>query len=179
ALFPDVEWARAVEIALAATVLGLCYAVFWRTGARLLGTVAVFMASGGLGWSFFGAMYLFTEGCAGALLTNAVAAHALGLRGLGVAAGLMALFFRELALPYCAVALGLALWHGRKREVAAWVAGLALYTAFFAWHAAQVLPRLPPAVEEASVAKWVQFACLKFILTTTRTHLLLLLAPAW
>ena len=66
-----------------------------------------------------------------------------------------------------------------RREAAAWLAGMALYALFFAWHASQVMPRLPQAVDGAGLGKWMQFGGLKFLLATTRTHLLILLAPAW
>jgi hypothetical protein len=176
---PDMEWGRAAQLTLAGAVLVLCYAVFWRAGTPILGAFAVVVASGALAWSFLDAMCLFTEVWAGALITMSVAAYGLGHRGVGVAAGLMALLFRELALPYCVIALGLAAWEGRRREAAAWLAGMALYALFFAWHASQVMPRLPQAVDGAGLGKWMQFGGLKFLLATTRTHLLILLAPAW
>ena len=46
---------------------------------------------------------------------------------LGLATGLFALFLRELALPYCLIALFLAWRQRRREEIVVWMAGLILY----------------------------------------------------
>ncbi len=49
-----------------------------------------------------------------------------------------ALALRELALPFVLLAAVFALWERRWKELAAWVAVLALFAAGLAWHAANV-----------------------------------------
>ena len=48
--------------------------------------------------------------------------------------GLAAVFFRDLALPYCVLCAAIAWRQGRRRELALWTLGLAAWLAFFAWH---------------------------------------------
>jgi hypothetical protein len=52
---------------------------------------------------------------------------------------MLALFIRELTLPFVLLALAFAAWERNWREVAGWVAILALWSAFMAWHATQVM----------------------------------------
>jgi hypothetical protein len=101
-------------------------------------------------------------------------------RLLSLAAGLAALFFRELALPYCGVACLLAAWNRRWLEAAAWAAGIAAFFAFFAWHVGQVQEQLAgletPAA--AGLSQWLRFGGLDFVLLTTRMNGLLFHLPA-
>src|SRR5690606_20126060 len=77
---------------------------------------------------------MFAEVAAGPLILLSVTAYAAGWRRAGVAAGLLALFVRELAGVYVLVCLVLALRERRWREAAAWAVGMSLYAGFFAWH---------------------------------------------
>jgi hypothetical protein len=94
-----------------------------------------------------------------------------------VAAGLAALFFRELALPYCAIALALAWRHRRRAEWRTWLAGFALYGLFLTFHALAVARRLTPADRPA--AGWVQFGGTAFLLATCRMNAFLFSLPSW
>jgi hypothetical protein len=179
ALFPNLEWGRWAQLALAFATLVLCYRVMWREDAKIKGIIAVALAAGSLSWSLIDRFSLFTEVWAGALITFSIASHALGMRSIGVLTGLLALFYRELAFPYCAVACGLALWESRRREVLAWLVGFALYALYFFYHSQHVLPRLHTGNSGVNFSRWVQFNGLQFLLATERTNLLLLLAPPW
>jgi hypothetical protein len=92
--------------------------------------------------------------------------------------GLVALFVRELALPYCVISLALAAWHRRKPESAAWLVGLALYGLFMTYHALQVTGRLTGA-DLAHKTSWIQFGGVGFLLATARMNFLLMGLPAW
>src|SRR5262249_30883292 len=74
----------------------------------------------------------------------------IGLVCLAVTAGTAALMFRELALPYCLAAGGMAAWKRRWGEAAAWATGIALFFAFFAWHVGQVKAQLAGSEVAAS-----------------------------
>jgi hypothetical protein len=125
-----------------------------------------------------GPFFLLTELCAGTLITLSICAYANDRWGLGVAAGLLALFLRELTLPYCIVALGLAWWQGRRREIAAWLIGLAAYGLYLLLHALEVASRIT-SVDFAQHSSWIQFGGVPFILKTARMNALLMIAPLW
>jgi hypothetical protein len=115
---------------------------------------------------------------AGVFVALSICAYGVGRPGWGVAAGLLAVFFRDLALPYCVLAAGLAYREKRPRELLAWILGLAAWAAFFAWHAAQVAPRVGPDAQ-AHHAGWVQFGGLAFVISTVQMNAYLLLLPQW
>jgi hypothetical protein len=98
-----------------------------------------------------------------------------------IAAGLAALALRELALPYCCVAVAISLWHRRWWQAAAWSAGIAAFFAFLAWHISQVHAQLAGAETGAGggLAQWLRFGGLDFVLLTTRMNSLLFAAPGW
>jgi hypothetical protein len=81
---------------------------------------------------------------AGALIGLSMFLFALDLWPAAVAASFAALAFREFALLPCGVGLCFALSRRRFREVAVWVAGLALYAVLMSWHVAAVARHLRP-----------------------------------
>ena len=89
--------------------------------------------------------------------------------------------FRELALPYCVVAGGMATWKRRWVEAAGWATGIAMFFALFAWHMEQVKAQLAgtEVAASAGLAQWLRFGGLDFVLLTTRMNSLLFAAPAW
>ena len=68
---------------------------------------------------------------AGVLVALSVCAYGINRPWLGVAFGLAAVFFRELALPYCLLCAAMAWWQGRRGELAAWTLGLAALAGVF------------------------------------------------
>src|SRR5439155_10213390 len=104
-----------------------------------------------------------------------------GWRLFAVLAGISALMLRELALPYCAVALLLAAWNRRWLETAGWASGIASFAAFYTWHITQVHAQLAAAdvVSSSSLAQWLRFGGLDYVLLTTRMNALLFHAPGW
>jgi hypothetical protein len=133
---------------------------------------------GSSAWSLGDETYLFNELWAGMLILFSVGCYHREQTAWAVATGLLAAFYRELALPYCLVCLGLATWHGRKREAAAWVVGLALFLAFMLFHAYQVHSRISD-VDTALAGGWLRLGGFRFILTTAHANVLLMLLPMW
>ena len=123
---------------------------------------------------------LFQETWAAVLITISVAAHGLGWRMSGVAAGLAALFWRELALPYCVIAATLALWQGKRREAIAWGAGLALFVFFFVSHGVEVTRRLEGnAAGPTNVSFWLGLTGLRFHFYAMNMNSWLNGVPGW
>ncbi len=125
-----------------------------------------------------GDLMLMSELWSGVLVALSAALYATNRRGWAVTAGVAALFFRELAAPYCLVCLALAL-HGRQwRELARWCWGLVAYAAFYAVHLSAVLPHLAGA-PKADVGHWLQFGGPGFLISTAQMNAYLLLLPQW
>jgi hypothetical protein len=93
-------------------------------------------------------------------------------------AGILALFVRELAAPYCVVAGLLAIRSRRWAEVAMWVAAAVLYAVYFGLHVKAVLAHGQPGDLE-HLQSWVQWGGLPFVLSTLRWNGWLTVAPQW
>lgn len=91
--------------------------------------------------------------------------------------GLLALFIRELALPYAVVCAGLAILSRRRSEMLLWVIGLGIYVAYYAIHTHAVLQymRADDTVREHAYVAWQGYT---FVLNTVRVNGWLLLLPA-
>jgi len=123
-------------------------------------------------------LFVMPEIWAGVLIAFSVSAYGIGRSRFGLAAGLAALFVRELAAPYCLLSLALA-WRGKRRwEAGAWLGGLAAYAIFYAWHVSQVLPRIGPH-DVAHAQGWLRFGGAAFLISTVQMNVYLLLLPQW
>jgi hypothetical protein len=137
-------------------------------------------------WVLDGDAYLAQEVWAGVLITISVAALRLGeaswkWRVLALATGIVALLFRELALPYCLVAGSLALSQRRYWEAALWGKGLAAFAVLLVWHVLQVRSELAEdgiTGGGAGIAQWIRCGGIDFVLLTARMNSLLFHWPA-
>lgn len=142
-----VGWERLRAIAfvmLAGTALAWFFALRGKALAwERLGAAAAILASAGM---FTGDPMILHERWAGLLLGLALALR-VGSREAWprvLIPAALALFLRELALPFVLLALAAALVERRAREALAWSALVAAFAAFVAWHlefvAAEVRP---------------------------------------
>ncbi len=115
---------------------------------------------------------------AGVLVALSVSAYGVNRPYWGAVAGVAAVFCRELALPYCLLGAALAAWHRRRGELLVWLAGLAGWAVFFAWHAWQVTQWMP-AGAVAHREGWVQFGGITFVQATMQMNACLLMLPQW
>jgi len=169
ALMPTPAWAQALLGigGLAALLMGLAIML---GNAREIALPAVIQLVLMLGpfincFTMTGGVF-FAELWAGVLIAISIEAYAFRWWQVGVLAGILALFLRELALPYVMVS-GLLAWRDRRREeTIAWLAGSILYAVYFTLHALAVTSRLGPA-DIANSAGWVQIGGLSFILRTS------------
>jgi len=119
---------------------------------------------------------VISEAWAGVLVGISVCAYALRRRGFAVALGLLALFVRELAAPYCVVCTVIAAVNRRWREVWAWIGGACVYAAYYGWHLTQVWAhRLP--TDRPHSSSWLDFGGLPCLLSTIHWQGWLLLLP--
>jgi hypothetical protein len=174
---PSPAWARWLLILGALGTMLAAYAAVQREGGTSRAAAAVLLLAGVFLWCVDGDAFLAQELWAGLLIALSICAYALGRRRAGMAAGLGALFFRELALPYCIIALGLAARQKRWREAAGWLCGLLAYAVFLTYHAFQVSARISPG--DRLPGSWVQFGSIPFLLATCRMNQFLLVLPLW
>ncbi len=162
---------------LASMGVGVMAAV--RSASRMGRLTAASAFAGLLIFTGFPDIIYMSEIWTGAFIGCSLVAFSLNRSFAGVALGLLALFTRELAAPYCVVCTLLAAARGRWREVAAWMSGAVVYAGYYSWHIGGVLEhRL--ANELAHAASWVEFGGLPFLLTTLRWWgWLFLVPPAW
>lgn len=132
--------------------------------------VTPFLLAGVARWIFDGEAYYAQDVWSAVLLLISVAAYGIERRGLAVAAGLAALAFRELALPYCIIAMAIAFWKRRWLEGAAWLIGLVLFGVFLAWHASEVAQYMPAQTKPGSPLDWIRFGGLAFVLSTVKMN---------
>jgi len=174
------------EPALAKVLLGLaCLALVWLAFTFVAdnaslgeGLFAAVLLLGALLPCMLGELLVMPELWSGVFVALSAVCLALDRRGWGVACGVVALFFRELAAPYVVVCLALALAERRPRELAGWLLGLAAYGVFYANHLAHVLPRIS-ADDAAHAGGWIRFGGAGFLISTAQMNAFLLIVPQW
>lgn len=164
-------------IGLGALVLGVEMLVRERRHSPEAALGALLL-TGPLGLCVLDDLFVMPVLWAGAWIALSVCAYGLEWRRLAIAAGLVAPFFRELALPYCLLCAALAWRDRRPREVAIWAGGLAMWAVYFGYHCVEVL-RLIPANAPAHPGSWIQFGGLPFAIATTQMNPYLLVVPQW
>jgi hypothetical protein len=168
---------RLLFIALALAAQLMAFTLVEAEAGRWQAGIAVLLMLGGFLWCVDGDAFLAQELWSGLFILLSVCSFGLGRSCLGVIFGLLALFFRELALPYCLIALAMGFWQRRRGDVLLWLAGLGLYGLFFSLHALEVARHLTPA--DRVPGSWMQFGGAGFILQTCRMNVFLLHQPVW
>lgn len=175
---PDIGFATCLLGLLGLTLCGLSFNLLADEGGLRQGLLCVLLLAGALLPCVLGDLLLMSELWSGVLIAISAVCLGLNRRTAGVAAGVAALFFRELAAPYCVVCLAIALVDRRWRELAGWSVGLLAYFLFFAWHVTNVLPRVS-AEDVAHASGWVRFSGAGFLISTVQMNGFLLLLPQW
>ena len=177
---PHPLWGKAL---LGLLALGLLLAAFeassrWQSNIFRGPLPLVLLMCGPLLPCLLGDLYVMPVLWAGMLIGLSVCAYGLDRPYLGAIAGVAAVFFRELALPYCLLGVALAAWQRRRGELLVWLAGLAGWACFFALHWLQVKQLIGPHAV-AHREGWVQFGGLAFVQATMQMNACLLLLPQW
>lgn len=173
---PDLGWSRVILAGIGILALLLAFAIMTQAGYAALAVAQLLLMLGPLLVCFTPEGIYFAEVWAGASIAVSVGAYAMGSRRAGVGFALLALFFRELALPYVCVC-GLLAWKEKKRsEVAALAVGVLAYTVYLGAHVMKVNSLLTPA-DLPNPAGWVQFGGIAFLLRASCVGWLMILPP--
>ena len=178
AQLPHPSWGRGILSIVVLAILVVGFEAVSRDAPQhhMRGAACAVLLAGSLFPVLVSDVYVWPTFWAGAFLALSVCSYGVNWRWMGVAAGLIALFFRELALPYCALALLFAWRGGRKREIVAWGIGLACWGVWYGLHVLQVLEHIPPDAKHHPHG-WLRFGGLSFILSTVQVNGCLILLP--
>ena len=119
---------------------------------------------------------LVSEVWSGVLILISITAYVFGWWRVGVVSGILALLWRELALPYVVAGAAIAAWRKRKLEFVWWVAGLGVWTGYYLVHLHLAASHITSA--DTVGQGWIRFGGTRFLLATTRISLLAA-SPAW
>lgn len=124
-----------------------------------------------------GSMSLFHEAWAGLLIALSLALRTDRRFLASAVVGLIAALVRELAMPYLAVMVLVAITERRRGEAIAFGTALALALAALAWHAHQVMALTQPG--DLTSPGWVEWAGWGFVLLAARWNLIVLALGLW
>jgi hypothetical protein len=175
---PETAWAQGLLALGALCAIVLSVAGAFRQGEYGACVRQALLLSFPLAISAIYPVYFFSEVWAGVAISVSVGLYVLGWRKAGAGAGILALFFRELALPYVLIGLVVAWRQKKNSELWTWIAGLGCYAVYFGLHAMAVSSRIPPSNGVPEVSRWLQLGGLRFLLITSRVGLLMLY-PFW
>lgn len=174
---PDPIIAQLLLGLLALVMVVLAFQAVRQAGGPGRALAAVLLLIGPVAWWTFAEVSLFSELWAGILIALSVSAFALDRRSLAWWAALLAIAFRELALPYYLLAAFYVWRRGQRREQFRWLLGLGVYTAYMSWHAVRASSYLHGG-DVVHGARWVQFGGTAFVLLTAQMNVFLILAPS-
>jgi hypothetical protein len=177
-MLPEIKTANILLGGLGLLLVVLAFKLLADEGTLGQGLLGALLLSGAILPCVLGDLVLMSELWSGVLVALSAVLFGIKRPAAGVAAGVAALFFRELAAPYVVVCLGLALVDRRYRELVLWGAGLAAYAIFFGLHAAEVLPRITPDAV-AHQDGWIRFGGAAFLVSTAQMNAYLLVLPQW
>lgn len=162
---------------LFALLLALCRALATMRQHSTAVWIASMMQVGALAVLAVPSAVVVGEAWAGVFIGISVWAYGRQRPAFGVTLGLLALFVRELAAPYCVACAIIAAVNRRWRELGGWIGGACVYAAYYGWHLTQVWAhQLPTDIAHSS--SWLEFGGLPFLLATVRWQAWLLVLPA-
>lgn len=123
-------------------------------------------------------VFLLHEFWAGTLIALSLAAYARGWRVASLASGVLALFLRELTLPFVCVMAIIAYIEGHRREAFFWILGIIGFGISLEIHWL-IIHSLITEVDLAYEKGWLVFGGWSFVLSTARMHPFLIIAPYW
>ena len=178
-MLPAFEIGKAIIGFLAVAVILLAFEALAREQKSLRRPIAcALLLTGPLLPVVLGDLCVMPVLWAGAFIALSVCAYGVNRPWLGVAFGLAAVFFRELAMPYCLLCAFWAWYQGRRGELIGWAVGLCAWLAFFGLHWWTVSQLIGPEAL-AHEHSWVRFGGAGFIIAITQMNAFLLLLPQW
>jgi hypothetical protein len=123
-------------------------------------------------------IFLAHEFWAGTCIALSLGACARGWRSVSITSGLMALFIRELTLPFIMVMLILSYIERRRSEAVVWLMGVVVFAGALLIHWSIVTDLIKEG-DRALEGGWIAFGGWRFVLSTAQMHPYLFLGPPW
>jgi len=140
--------------------------------------LGVIPLAGSAVYSFIAIIFVMHELWAGILISISLLAHGKGWRKLSVAAGIAALFIRELVLPFVAVMFFASLADRNRKEAVAWLLGALAFFSVLAVHSIQVHD-LTQSNANLNFAQWLALSGWNYVLATIQVQPFLFVFPSW
>ena len=176
---PSVRSGQILAFILATTTLLIWLTVFhYKNYARWQIFLGGLILAGPVIYSLLPGPFLVHEFWAGTLIVLSLGAYARGWRYVSVISGLLALFLRELSLPFVFVMMVLAYIEGHRREALIWFMGILAFGAELLIHWS-IVSKLITENDRALQGGWIVFGGWPFVLTTAQMHPFLLMSPSW
>ena len=140
--------------------------------------LGVIPLAGSAVYSFIGIIFVMHELWAGILISISLFAHGNGWRKLSLAAGIAALFIRELALPFVAVMFFSSLADRNRKDALAWLLGALAFISVMAVHASRV-HALTRSDANLHFAQWLALSGWDYVLATIHVQPFLFILPSW
>ena len=116
--------------------------------------------------AIYDAMF-YAELWAGLCIGHSAVSYARNQPLSGVGWATVALFFRELAAPFCVAAGMRALWRRDVKEIAAWAIGGVAFAVYYGWHVRSVLAHIQEG-DPAHSQSWLALGGISFLLHAFR-----------
>jgi hypothetical protein len=173
----SVPIARRVLQGLAMTGLFLLPLVLARQSAVVI-VVAILAQMGAVATVMKPDAVLFGEVWAGVLIALSLCAYYAKQWSVAAVLGIVAVFMRELAAPYCLACGLLAIASRRRRESIVWIVGGTAYVIYYAIHATQSWAHQQPG-DLRHVESWIRWNGLTFTIATAQMNSWVRFAPHW
>ena len=176
---PSARTGQVLAFILALTALLIWLTVFYQNQYAIWQVFfgGLFL-SGPIIYSLIPGTFLVHEFWAGTLIAISLAANAKGWRYVSVISGLMALFLRELSLPFVCVMMLLAYVEGQRREALLWFTGLLVFCGEFLLHWS-IVRNLITENDQFLAWEWIVFGGWPFVLNTAQMNPFLIALPPW
>jgi hypothetical protein len=176
---PSIRTGQILTFILAMTTLLIWLTVFHQNQYAIWQFIfgGLFL-SGPVIYSLIPGTFLLHEFWAGTLIVISLAANARGWRYVSVISGLMALFLRELSLPFVCVMMVLAYMEGQRREALIWFIGILIFGSELLLHWS-IVSKLITENDRVLQGGWIVFGGWPFVLNTAQMHPFLLISPPW
>ena len=181
ARLPGEAWIQPALWLLFATGVGLLLRSELQTLGLAGGLIFALGCLGIVKWSWDGEAYYAQEIWLAGWILLSLACRRQGWHRLAAVAGLIGLFWRELALPFAFIGWLQSARLRRWQELAIWTVGMMAWGLFLAWHAGQVRQHLSAADLAASngIWGWVEGGGVSFVVLANRMNGSLYALPGW
>lgn len=175
---PDARMSRAIPMLLSLFAIWLWITLKVREWPIYKVAAGAILAAGFPIYTLLDDIYIIHELWAGILIFISLTAHGRGWKTISCVSGILALFIRELALPFAAIMTVSSLVERRKLEALAWGMGIIAFLGVFLFHFLTVQDFLTgdPVLH---FGYWLDFNGWAFVLATFQIHPFLLLLPSW